>query len=128
MFDDAEPMIQKLYDGFEFLLKSKKIKDIFEHTLAIGNYINGTSARGGAFGFKVEAIEKTNDVKYEDNKRTLIMYIIELIQEKHSGEAFLTKEEMDHIEVISRMPVSQVRTDLGEINLGFRSLQKAIDS
>jgi hypothetical protein len=28
-------------DSFEYLLNSKKLKDISEHTLALGNYLNG---------------------------------------------------------------------------------------
>lgn len=57
--------------------------------MAIGNYLNGTTARGGAFAFKIEGIEKTNDVKDESNKKTLIMYIMNLIYEKHK-EPLLT--------------------------------------
>jgi hypothetical protein len=35
------------------LISSQKLKDIFEISLAIGNYLNGTSARGGAYGFSL---------------------------------------------------------------------------
>ena len=65
------------------MLTSRKIKDIFEVSLAIGNYLNGTSARGGAYAFNLSSLEKLNDMKMSDNKRTLLMYIIDLIEEKH---------------------------------------------
>jgi len=48
--------------------------------LALGNYINGDSARGGAFAFKLDSLEKTADMKFNDNKRNLLMYIVELIE------------------------------------------------
>lgn len=45
-------------------------------TLAIGNYVNGDSARGGAFGFKIDAITKAGDIKSADGKETLLMSIV----------------------------------------------------
>lgn len=34
-----------------------------EYSLGVGNYLNGTTNRGGAWGFKLEHIEKLADVK-----------------------------------------------------------------
>jgi diaphanous 1 len=39
--------------------------------------MNGTTAKGGAYGFKIDIIEKCIDVKALDNKRTLLMYLID---------------------------------------------------
>ncbi|KRX01878.1 hypothetical protein PPERSA_05717 [Pseudocohnilembus persalinus] len=126
IFEELEPKVTQLKDGFDYLLKSKKLKDIFEHTLALGNYLNGTSARGGAYGFKLDSLEKSNDVRYEDNKRTLLMYIMDLIVEKHNGEDFITEKEQEYLTMISRLPVSQLRIDFSEINIGFRNIDKGI--
>lgn len=48
-----------------------------KYTLAIGNYLNGTNSRGGAFGFKIDALCAIDDVRAQDGKRNLMMYIIE---------------------------------------------------
>ncbi len=48
-----------------------------EYTLGVGNYLNGQSARGGAYAFKLELIEKIGEVKSVDNKSNLLMYIID---------------------------------------------------
>lgn len=63
MFNDFEPKIETLLEGFQTLKKSDKIKAILEYSLAFGNYLNGTSARGGAFAFKLESFEKVADLK-----------------------------------------------------------------
>lgn len=42
--------------------------------------MNGTTAKGGAYGFKLDIIEKTTDVKAADNKQTLLMYLIEVVE------------------------------------------------
>ena len=35
--------------------KSKALLEVIQYTLALGNYMNGTSNKGGAWGFKLEA-------------------------------------------------------------------------
>lgn len=45
-------------------------------TLAVGNYMNGTSARGGAYGFRLDVLSKLNDVKAGSRfKGTLLNFI-----------------------------------------------------
>jgi hypothetical protein len=39
--------------------------------------LNGTSARGGAWGFKLESFDKIFEYKTNDGKKNLFMYIIE---------------------------------------------------
>jgi diaphanous 1 len=51
-----------------------------EYTLGIGNYLNGQSARGGAYAYKFDTLEKISDVKSTDNKKNLLMYIIERVE------------------------------------------------
>ena len=52
-----------------------------EYALAAGNYMNGQSARGGAYGFKFDMMEKLADVKSTDNKSSLLMFIIQKAEE-----------------------------------------------
>lgn len=47
-----------------------------QYVLAVGNYLNGQSARGGAYGFKMDMLEKIAEVKSTDNKKNLLMYVI----------------------------------------------------
>ena len=69
---------------FKELPTNKEIPKILEYCLALGNYLNGTTPRGGAWGFKFENIDKVSiyfksqlsDVKKLDNKTTLLMYAI----------------------------------------------------
>lgn len=45
---------------FKELPKNKEIPKILEYCLALGNYLNGTTPRGGAWGFKFENIDKVS--------------------------------------------------------------------
>lgn len=51
-----------------------------EYILAHGNYLNGQGMKGGSYGFKLDSLEKTADVKSVDNKKNLLGYIIEKIE------------------------------------------------
>lgn len=48
-----EDNVAKLNKSFKTLLNDKKLKHFLEFALAVGNYLNGTSARGGAYAFKL---------------------------------------------------------------------------
>jgi hypothetical protein len=59
IFSDVETKYNALKKVFSTLTKQKRLLCLFEATLAIGNYMNGTTAKGGAYGFKLDIIEKT---------------------------------------------------------------------
>lgn len=44
--------------------------------LAVGNYMNGTSARGGAYGFSLTSVKKMIEMKSQGGQMTLIDFII----------------------------------------------------
>jgi hypothetical protein len=44
--------------AFTELPKDNSMKELFEFSLAVGNYLNGTTPRGGAWGFKLDNIDK----------------------------------------------------------------------
>jgi hypothetical protein len=42
--------------------------------------LNGNSNRGGAYGFKLDSLEKLTDLKMNQAKKTALQYIVELIE------------------------------------------------
>lgn len=74
-----------------------------EYALAAGNYMNGQSARGGAYGFKFDMMEKLADVKSTDNKSSLLMFIIQKAEEDLQEELVLIDENMDDIELAGNL-------------------------
>jgi len=49
---------------------------LLEVSLAVGNYLNGTGIKGGAWGFKLESLERMEEVKSSDNKMNAGFYVI----------------------------------------------------
>lgn len=57
---------------------------MLEYVLAVGNYLNGESARGGAWAFKFDSLIKISELKMKDNKTTLMMYVVEIFEKKYN--------------------------------------------
>lgn len=82
--------IHQTFDAFYLALKkcceSKQFYSLMELILAIGNYMNGTSARGGLYGFQISFLPRLGDIKSFDNKTTLLEYIYRFMEkERESG-------------------------------------------
>jgi len=83
LFSDLEPKVSKLKKAIFFIRDNKIIPEMLEYVLAVGNYLNGESARGGQWGFKFDSLVKISDIKMKDNKTTLMMYVIEVFEKKY---------------------------------------------
>ena len=61
--------------AFNAVNNSSSLRATLEHVLAIGNFLNGGTNRGGAYGFKLDSLTKLSTVKSADNSMTLIHYL-----------------------------------------------------
>ncbi|CAD8174618.1 unnamed protein product [Paramecium octaurelia] len=131
MCRECRGKLKQLQKGFEFQKNDEAFKLLIKCTLAIGNYVNGDSARGGAFGFKIDAISKAADIKSVDGKETLLMSIVqecEQIYEKQGKGSFFSNDRMDLLDFLCRLPVSQMTIDINEIKKLQKFVQNAIKS
>ena len=72
--------INRIFKVFKVMKEDKNLKRLFEVILALGNYMNGGSFRGGAFGFTLGSLTKLADTK--SSGITFIDYIIKFIYEE----------------------------------------------
>ena len=84
--------IERIFRVFKFMKEDKQLKRLFEIILALGNYMNGGSFRGGAFGFTLNSLPKLADTK--SSGITFIDYVIKFIYEeiKEPGVLGILKE------------------------------------
>lgn len=81
---------------------------ILEVALAVGNYLNGTGIKGGAWGFRLDSLENMQEVTSSDNKMNAGFYVIKQVWKKFAYPIF-DKEEVEMYQYISKMPTSQVK-------------------
>ena len=68
------------------LMTGERIKSILGLVLAIGNYMNGGTARGQADGFGLEILAKLKDVKSKDNAQNLLHYVVAQYVRKYDAD------------------------------------------
>jgi hypothetical protein len=95
--------------------KSLKANYILHHVLtvalAVGNYLNGTGIKGGAWGFRLDSLESMQEVTTADNKMNAGFYVIKEVWKKYPYPLF-DKEEVEMYQYISKMPTSQAKSEL----------------
>ncbi|KAJ1339504.1 hypothetical protein BSLG_005879 [Batrachochytrium salamandrivorans] len=64
------------------ILKSNLLRELLQAVLIIGNYLNGTSFRGNARGFRLESLMTARDTKANNGKAvgTLLHYLAQYLQ------------------------------------------------
>ena len=82
------------------------LKVVLEYALALGNYLNGTSNKGAAWGFKLETLNKLQGAKSTDNKTTLLHYLARLYEAEAAKasdpESFSLAATMPNLEMAAR--------------------------
>lgn len=74
---DHREVIESVRNAAKQIRASEALLKVLQETLAVGNYLNGTSRQGGAWGFKLSALNDLSNTKSVDGKKTLLHYLAE---------------------------------------------------
>ena len=124
---------------------------ILEIVLVLGNYMNGTSSRGGALGFKLSSMNKLVDTKASNNKVSLLNFIVGVVEKKFP-EVLSLIDESKCFEEASKgilhpffcvasclffffscffcwcaVPLQSIQSDTNEVKNGANAVQKALE-
>lgn len=127
MIGELSSKISQVENTYENIKNNEKFKSLLEIVLAAGNYLNGTSARGGAFGFTIDSLSKIADMRGQDGKTTLFDYIISYA-EKTKPDILNVAQDFVHLDFVSKFPFSQLGIDLNEVTAKNNLVKKAIES
>ena len=87
---------------------SKAFRQVCEVTLAIGNYLNGGTGKGAAWGFRLDALNKLGGTKSQDGTSTLLHYIARYLEQSFPDKGGLPAplrlaHEMESVENAARV-------------------------
>ncbi len=102
------------------LLKLMKI------ILAVGNFLNAGTPRGGAYGFKIDVLKKFSELKDITNKRHLMHYLAEFCQ-KYDSQLLSTSDGFTDIEEATKIPLSMWSADFSNTKKGVALLKGQIE-
>ncbi|KAN0048193.1 hypothetical protein ACTA71_002588 [Dictyostelium dimigraforme] len=124
LVEDLVPDIKAIKMASLELKKSKRLSDILKYVLAIGNYVNGSTTRGGAFGFKVlETLPKMRDARSNDNKLSLLHFLAKTLQDR-IPEIWNIGAELPHIEHASEVSLNNIIGDSSEIKRSIDLIER----
>jgi diaphanous 1 len=116
-------LIDYFFNGFDFILTNEHLKKILEVILAHGNYLNGITMRGGAFGFNLDSLSKIEEMKSKDNKLTLLEYIIHYIIDEEGLNKPEYLDIMSYLELFDQMQMKSITESFNELNSKFKVVQ-----
>lgn len=121
LLDDST---RKLSEAGDALFHAQHFKDLLSLILFIGNYMNSTGVKGGAFGFRVSSINKLVDTKSVNN--TTLLHFLERTVANHMPdmEAFL--DELAKPAEAYRVNLQDVRKGLSELRTGLERIRQEL--
>jgi hypothetical protein len=125
--EGLEPQIQAISSAISEVRDSTKFKSIMRFVLAIGNYINGSSNRGNAMGFKLDSLNKLRDTKTTDNRSNLLNYLV-LTLEKKDPSALTVGEELKDVAAGVRVSFPSLMEELASLTKSVANIDAAIQN
>ncbi|XP_054162866.1 protein diaphanous homolog 2-like isoform X2 [Oppia nitens] len=120
--NDIKPDVVNGTTACEELRKSTKFKHIVKVVLAIGNFMNAGSRNAQAIGFEISFLPKLSSTKAADNKTTLLHFLAQVVDEKHTDcQNFW--EEIIHTDKAARVSPEQIQKNLNAMRKSINDLE-----
>ncbi|KAJ1985644.1 hypothetical protein H4R33_003872 [Dimargaris cristalligena] len=110
----------------EALPNSEHFPQVLETILMMGNFMNGSGFRGGAFGFKINSLNKLVDTKASDNKTTLLHFLAEVLQGT-LPDSLQFLQEFKGIEDACRVSSNELKKDVNDMKGQLAELGTELD-
>eukprot|EP00730_Choanoeca_flexa_P004949 TRINITY_DN11846_c5_g1_i1.p1 TRINITY_DN11846_c5_g1~~TRINITY_DN11846_c5_g1_i1.p1 ORF type:complete len:1636 (+),score=587.46 TRINITY_DN11846_c5_g1_i1:537-4910(+) len=119
-FEELAPEISIALKACRQMNESRKLEKLMHHALSIGNYINGSTAKGGAHGFMLKSLPKMGESKGRDKKTTLLDFLVDHLN--NNDKTLLTFPE--ELEEAVKATESSVKGLSAEVEILGRDLLK----
>lgn len=124
---EAREQIELLDKAVSLVHSLASLRRLLEVVLAIGNYLNGGSPRGGIYGFKLDSLLKLAAVKSVDNKCSLMNYLAQHC-EKFEPQLLELNEELVVSEEASRVSIDGIRADITTLKKNVETIEAQIQA
>ena len=108
---------------------SATLQRLLSMTLAIGNYLNGTSRTGGAYGFKLNVLADLASTKTVDGKSTLLHYLASKTATLGKGGGPLVADlrgELAELDDPVRFEWSVLSAEIAALSKGVTSIKQLV--
>ncbi|KAG2196955.1 hypothetical protein INT46_008126 [Mucor plumbeus] len=106
---------------------SKSFKELLKFILVMGNFMNGTTFQGGAFGIRIASINKLVDTKGTEGNTTLLHFLVDSVESKFPRlHGFL--DDLQESGNACRVTLQDMVKDYNEIRVGLQKLIQELDN
>lgn len=111
---EIKPDIASIHAACKQVRASEKFRILLEIILSLGNFLNQGGNKGQAWGYKLRDLQKLTEAKTTDNKSTLMVVLVELVQ-KDRPELLEVVKELDALEAAARVNLQQLQSELAKL-------------
>ncbi|KAI8336356.1 hypothetical protein BC941DRAFT_428994 [Chlamydoabsidia padenii] len=124
---------QRLYQQMDSIRKASvslhdaiSFKELLQLILLLGNFLNGNTYRGGAFGVRIGSINKLVDTKGTSNSTNLLHFLTETVEKNFAsiGE-FVT--ELEPCKVACKVSLAEMNMEFQDLSTGLTTLEKELE-
>ncbi|KAG1453587.1 hypothetical protein G6F56_007531 [Rhizopus delemar] len=110
-----------------FLKDSSSFKELLKLILVLGNFMNGSTFQGGAFGIRVASINKLVDTKGTEGNLTLLHFLVDTVESKFPRlHGFL--DDLQECGDACKVTLQDVVREYNEIRVGLQKLIQELDN
>ncbi len=109
--------VRLLKDAFVALRSSTRLKSFFSYCLALGNFVNQSSFRGGAHGFRLESLQDFLSTKTNEPTISVLDVLVDVIKQRDPGVLEGLVAELAAVSAaVEREDGSQLVSDVAALN------------
>ncbi|XP_008586049.1 PREDICTED: disheveled-associated activator of morphogenesis 2 [Galeopterus variegatus] len=123
---EAKPKVEAILLASRELVRSKRLKQMLEVVLAIGNFMN-KGQRGGAYGFRVASLNKIADTKSSIDRNISLLHYLIMILEKHFPDILNMPSELQHLPEAAKVNLAELEKEVGNLKRGLRAVEVELE-
>ncbi|KAI8323587.1 hypothetical protein GQ54DRAFT_303233 [Martensiomyces pterosporus] len=125
-FRDLQQDVAAVMTASHAVATSRHFPQVLEVVLSIGNFMNGSGFRGGAFGFKIASLNRLMDTKADDNKTTLLHFVASTVEENFS-DALEFLDELKPVDSGCRVSYAEMKAEMGDMRMRLREAKRELE-
>jgi len=107
------------------LKENSKLRKVLEVSLALGNYLNGGTKKGHAYGFKIDTINKLKATKSSDNKINLLHFLVRSVNHQNPEASRFTDDLLELLPA-SRIDTTALNTEVTKVRLLLNKVESEL--
>nr|XP_010332424.1 disheveled-associated activator of morphogenesis 2 isoform X1 [Saimiri boliviensis boliviensis] len=123
---EAKPKVEAILLASRELIRSKRLRQMLEVILAIGNFMN-KGQRGGAYGFRVASLNKIADTKSSIDRNISLLHYLIMILEKHFPDILNMPSELQHLPEAAKVNLAELEKEVGNLRKGLRAVEVELE-